>query len=158
MFSSSSCSWIQDGAFGTIVYAKLAGFIEKRCDESWDLNLKNMLIFFGSNDMRIHNNGVSTSISTSLWGCDGKEEFGLILIAKPKESKRSGSVVDLSIELKGHICVPKAKSYEVAAEDLGVMFHCKELGGALCAKQLCQLLYVLSEAMDIHLKWASYCE
>lgn len=154
MFSS----WIQDGAFGTIICAKLAGFIEKRCDESWDLNLKNMLNFFGSNGMLIHNNGVSTSVSTSLWGRDGKEEFELILIAKPKKSKRSGSVVDLSIELKGHICVSKAKSYEVAAEDLGVMFHCKELGGALCAKQLRQLLYVLSDAMEIHMQWVGYRE
>lgn len=156
MFSSSIDSRIQDGTFGTIVYAKSVDFIEKRHDGSWGLDLEYMLDFFGGNGMRIHNNGVSTSVSTSLWGHDGEGEFGLILIAKPKESKRSGSVVDLSIELKGHICVSKAESYEVAAEDSGVMFHCEDLGGALCVRQLRQLLCVLSEAMDMHLKWATY--
>ena len=139
-----------------IQFATQMGFAT-RTDGVWHLALSDMLRFFGGeakpNIVRFENG--YTNVSTVLW--DG--DFELSMIASLVSQDENESPIDRT-RLNLHITLcrcldperKKSTGYDMLADKRGVMFYCTELGGAICAAQLSQILAILGRAMDDHAK------
>jgi hypothetical protein len=143
-----------------IQFATQMGFAE-RLNGAWYLHLNDMLLYFGADGEAISrkNTAGQNVMAVPLWN----DEYDFTLTTRPNICNPRDMVgyplVDLSMSMRRKVGLEKPPfGYDMPADDRGVHFNCLELGGAVGAGQLMQLLTVLGRTMDEHVDWMYFNE